>query len=827
MKTGKQKKGGIPPAVKKPMTPAPGASKPLAASPPTASSPSKPSAKPSAAKTSTPNDDDDPFGVDTAMASRAIALSPRPAKGKTVRLICPMCETPGFAGHEAAGKEVKCCNEKCALPIFTAPKSEAPADPTADPRGSSMNASSSGTKKTSAPMVATAIATMVMAAGSVWYFVFNAPGPALPPPAPMNNGGGSTGVTTTLPNPNESEKSKVETKTEKTPAEKAIELRSQILPVMVDQSRQTDKNRSKHLCRRLAAEAYIEAGDLKAARDNLDQLLTLPPKLPFHRILPLTYIAWNEMAQGHDDAAKAALQEALASATELPESGRLTFDAKTELAALLAATGRTKEAAELLGKSQPNSGSSGQLAVLVRRVELLRTFDLDQAAVSLPIIPWKKPEWIAATITLTLRGHSDKALELIRTNPDAETKQDCLAAWGDAIVITPQSPARESDDPISSAVKDEPAANQARVWSRVAVARSALGLKASANKALENAAVAAKSIAAPSDFVLPDLRELSKLQLPDPLAPRLNAIAVAEVAHAQAVLGQTPAAAESLAAALQHLRGHAPSLAAAQKRFDATSRDGASELKAELKKTFNLKTDDQVNLSLTQYRAKCLAAVNAAKGRFDLQSELLKSAIDWPLIDSVWTEATARAAAGTPEESREEFLKSSLCVRLGQRLRAANKADQARQCETAATNGNFSDARDSLERETTTLLESGNVAAIAKLIAAHQATKSTDAKPGTSLEDSDWAVLWTYRLATRLSKQGKVEKAFELIAAFDKDMGLREEGYELLSAIAAQNPVAAEPLWKKYRPSLLSPTEKVSLFRGLCAGLSTVALAAK
>lgn len=62
------------------------------------------------------------------------------------------------------------------------------------------------------------------------------------------------------------------------------ELRATILPVLVTMSQTSDKNRSKHFCRRLTAEAYVEAGDLKIARENIDQLLILTPKLPFHQI---------------------------------------------------------------------------------------------------------------------------------------------------------------------------------------------------------------------------------------------------------------------------------------------------------------------------------------------------------------------------------------------------------------------------------------------------------------------------------------------------------------------------------------------------------------
>ena len=116
MKTGKG--GGKAPAPRVAPKPAARPSSSAANAPAPAETPKATPTK--AAAKSHEIDPDDPFGVDAVSNSRAIPLVARPAKGKTVRLVCPMCETVGFAGPEVAGKEVKCCNEKCALPIFTA-----------------------------------------------------------------------------------------------------------------------------------------------------------------------------------------------------------------------------------------------------------------------------------------------------------------------------------------------------------------------------------------------------------------------------------------------------------------------------------------------------------------------------------------------------------------------------------------------------------------------------------------------------------------------------------------------------------------------------------
>ena len=76
-------------------------------------SPGKPVAKGKA-------DSGDPFDVDTSAARRATPVKPRPAKGYMIRIACPMCERAGFISEAEIGKDVKCCNPDCLVPVFVA-----------------------------------------------------------------------------------------------------------------------------------------------------------------------------------------------------------------------------------------------------------------------------------------------------------------------------------------------------------------------------------------------------------------------------------------------------------------------------------------------------------------------------------------------------------------------------------------------------------------------------------------------------------------------------------------------------------------------------------
>ena len=71
-------------------------------------------------------DADLPFDAESSPAARtAIKIAPRRTKSRTLRVVCPMCDTPGFIPPGAVGKTVRCANEACMVPLFTAPDPDA------------------------------------------------------------------------------------------------------------------------------------------------------------------------------------------------------------------------------------------------------------------------------------------------------------------------------------------------------------------------------------------------------------------------------------------------------------------------------------------------------------------------------------------------------------------------------------------------------------------------------------------------------------------------------------------------------------------------------
>jgi hypothetical protein len=171
-------KGYVPPGgAAKP--PAEKAAAPKAAA---AARPAEPAAKPVAKaapkKAAAPAASDDPFAINVAAGTNAIPLSAKRTQQRPNKVVCPMCDTVGFASDAASGKEVRCANPKCLVPIFTAPDFAAPPPAEPEPQPSSL-----------VPTLLTfgTVALILIAGASVWWFVLRKPAPATPTVPVANN----------------------------------------------------------------------------------------------------------------------------------------------------------------------------------------------------------------------------------------------------------------------------------------------------------------------------------------------------------------------------------------------------------------------------------------------------------------------------------------------------------------------------------------------------------------------------------------------------------------------------------------------------------------
>ncbi|MFP6763639.1 MAG: hypothetical protein VB858_08475, partial [Planctomycetaceae bacterium] len=257
-----------------------------------AASPASPTAarkKSTAAKktdTTAGGDDDDPFGVASAVTGKSIPLLAKPTKGRLHRVICPMCETAGFHSKQIVGRDVRCANKECLVPIFTAPQlegetpAEAPRAEAEVKRGSSV-----------AMLVGIIVLAATLLAGGAWFFTMpdGTTGQQpfdLPPVVPGAKDGDKTGTPTvdgTHPN-GKQPVSGVET------GPGFDELWSESLIRMVSDSRD-GQNQRKAKSRQLTGEAFALRGERDEVNTQLKQLAIVAPRQKYLGIIPLVEYA--------------------------------------------------------------------------------------------------------------------------------------------------------------------------------------------------------------------------------------------------------------------------------------------------------------------------------------------------------------------------------------------------------------------------------------------------------------------------------------------------------------------------------------------------------
>jgi hypothetical protein len=791
------KPGGSRPAPpKQPSTPKKGPAPAASSSKPSGgtSGRSKPEAAPAAGQ------DDDPFAV-TASTTDVVPVSPRKAAGVTQPVVCPMCESPGFIPKSAAGRDVKCYNKACMVPVFTAPALEkaAPPPPLPPPKSSGMGL-----------WIGLGGAGLALAAGGAYFaglfgstsgdkYKDYAPGGKFYKP-PVNQP--ADFATSKTPGPGKSGDGKppaVEGPKKLT----AAELEKQILEEMVDVARRKEENRSKALCRRLTGIAFARTGALDGAREQLTSLRVVGTDLPYYQIPPLVAIAWQELAAGKRAEASKTLDEAQKSAPKIPKFGRDALDIALDLATVLAAAGRDDEARQLLGKHL-SAEPAGQLSAALAIVRWQGDFDLDQTLPGDMVGGWQAPQWVAATLGLALKGQSDQALAWAQKVPNADAKIECTIAWADW--LTRRALTAKQPDDISRAVAAADALappGKARLLACLAVTQFDGGDRGGAEKSLAAAVATLKSIPEPKPVQFSGYKELLDLKLPAAVPLRQAALAAAEVARAQARLQQPAPAWASLQTSLAFARGLAPSPIAAARQLQEIETLGQTAVREQLKTLLELRNDDESRRRYNDVRRKLAEIEKEAAARFQLELELLEPAIRWNLLEPLWLEIRTRSVDADPN-LQEPLLESILPRRLAAAYRTQGKT--AESDEILGRLENISQAADPSEEMRTATAQA---LADGKLEEAAGLLNKAASEPGTEA--------WALRLACRLTREKQLASALQFVMALE-DVLVREEALQLVTALDARQK-RAERNWTVIKAATLSQTERESAALGTIEGL--------
>ncbi|MFN0054366.1 MAG: hypothetical protein ACKV0T_19490 [Planctomycetales bacterium] len=747
-------------------------------------------------KKASPPADDDPFAVDNSAAAKAIAVSAKAAPGKTLEVKCPMCETPGFVSPKAAGQLVRCCNPKCLVPTFTVPApKKAEAAPTPPPAKKSPTLLYGGI----------AVATLLIGGGLVWHFS----GPPAPPSPPTGSG---TAITTTMSGNDQgalappidggpAKQGDEPTKGTTLAADPRAELTSQALRKLVEVSFTAPSIR-KAYCRRMAAIGYAESGDVKEALDQIDQLLKVSKNTPYEACLPRTLIAWRQRVASPTEF-DASVAEAQRLAGSLPQRGRYAVECGIATAALLAASGKLDDGRKMLAAHQ-GTAQVNQLAGALQVVLQDGTFDLDGELIGRGWGDWMAPQETAVTLILASHGLWDEAQRWAEGISDPAAQAESTLAWAEALARAELASAPGADLNRAKTAADKlPPAVKARLLARLASLQIAHGNTAQATALAGEALTLLQGNAPPASPKPTTAKAILDLKLPAALGLRQSALAAADLALVQSALQQREPAWNSIQLALRFLRGSAPPLGLMQQRMAQLEGTGAESIRAELKKDFQLKTDDQMRLKFGEYRTKCGELFRAAHQRLVWQADILNRTAREGMLDQVWDEVR-RVEARTDATERELYLATELSGWLARLFLAAGQEDQ--RAEVA-------DLTEKRAGFTSPELHVRALEAYLEQINEPQEISATARPLNAELADGGLLHEAPLRLACRLAKAGRTQEAIQFSGQL-KDTVLREDGLFVVAALAARTGHAAEA-W-----SIISAATTHSEIAAACAGLT-------
>ena len=624
------------------------------------------------------NEDEDPFVITDPSVKNAIPATPKPSKGRLLRVVCPMCDTAGFLPKKAAGSDVRCANPECLVPVFAAPASQPKPKPAEDDtRGQSPRS-----------MIPWIIGLVIVAGGVgigavllIKTLESDRRGPLVsaavrpagedvdevsdPDAAPVSPNSDDSATTEGATGPG-------------IPDVDPDELIEETLELMVDTARSSDSNRDKPWCRRLTADAFAHRGRLKQAGLELRQLRRIDSDKIEYRILPLCTIAWRRMESGKPEAAcDILLRLGLASAESLPSHGINTLESAITLAASLVAVGERDAATQLLNKHRRDRHEQRLNAEIASRLVVMR----ETLLANQPDIEWSPirvsddPLQVGVVVMLTLRGRIVEARDFAIRTPVADVRIDCLAAMAEIIARTSQTGNVERVERLFALTADG-SAERARVLAAAACGYSAANADDVASELLQRAVDTLGAVPAAPHAGMPAMAEVQDWQRPDIRTLKVAATASAEIARAAATTSDATAAAVGLARLLEFTSAMSPpQVQVDQRRRDAQSA-GTSKLTAQLGAALGIERRDRLRAAVSNYRRRLAALARAAANRSKVEFELLNAAIRAGL-DQETADLIDKAGA----DDRQSMLATDLPWYLIDALRRTGADDAAEQLE--------------------------------------------------------------------------------------------------------------------------------------------------
>ncbi len=799
--SGKPAPGKSAPAKKPPSIAAPSQpKKPQAAQKGTQSSkpsPTKPSGQPTSAKKPAAQDadEDHPFDMSTDEQRRAVPAAPRPMKGRTYEVKCPMCETPGFVPRKAIGHPARCANKECMVPIFTIP---------APPKVDTDDEDDDSSSGLSLGMIIAGVLLLGLAAGGGWYFVSQRE--AIKPPTNRTPGNGTVansedGTDDTPANTADENSSNApdSESTNEAPTISLSELRVQLLDRIDQLSLTASGGERGPYCRRLASIAFAQAGDVDKAEYQRQRLASMSLDQPFFQIDPLVQMAWQDLVAEKAVNATQRIDKALKASESLPSRGRERLDSAIQLASILIAVQRDKEALDLIETNQ-SADHIGQLSARLHNAYATKLYDYDQLLATAPLFPLTRPQTVGVVVDLVTRGKEDQARRWADLQTSSQTREECYIAWAETCVLTHDDAASHLQELESIAGQWSPA-RQAELYARVAVRFANQNKKEQAAAYQQRSAQILTTINDPGLPGIPDTRTVFNFQVANRDALKVLASAAYSLAHVNQLLGNTDGSWQAMQKCLSALRANSLSTTVVDNLLDRASSGRNSQLVDELKQSFVLRSSDAVERKLRDYRQQCRRLMEDAEESLNIQTSALQSAINWGLGAQVWQEVKTRIADKNPQ-THVNYMQTTLPTTLLENFRDNEQTDIATSVE-----GRLTDAGqriDPWERE---------------LAEARRALKQDNPQKAlTHLFNLGRDRLQRGEAYLRLAcwsakNSSKIETALTFVKGY-QDEQFREQALETVIGLATRQGRATD-CWKWIQETSLNGAETVSGLFGL------------
>lgn len=546
----------------------------------------KPSSKPAKVAKETDDKDVDPFDIAASpQARRAIACAPKRTKSRPMPVKCPMCDTKGYVPRSAAGKQVKCWNKECMVPLFDAPVPEGARKPSSSAGVSEKAVQQEERLKTPtqarSPVVMYGVigaVTLVAGLGLKFYLDREPNLDHLNKPISL--------TPTTVDNVQDEDETEGTTNPKADPepkAESSVVVIERLAHAIVDSAR-VSTNRDKALCRRYSGDAFERIGQQERAEKEFAQLLVVSRQRDrnddYYRILPRSRVYWQAVAVDDQDLATSTFEQIQADASTLPTSGSLAIEGTIQWASVLAHRELLTEAKAAVDRVVVDNTVRAQQDLQQSAVWLALTdsaAEQGQGSVTpMRVLTMQQPVAVAVGVELARHHQLAAAIAWARRWEDALVQTELVSQ------IARQSVCGRPPDSLGSELTNAVSALSPALQQRVGaiVARRS-------DEALQT--VASEILSAQSSERCPMLSvaEILNYRISDRSDRQLDAKLLADLASSAASRQSVDITAKAIIAVYQRLRKELPntrSVREASAQLDTSRSDIEAKLREALKR---------------------------------------------------------------------------------------------------------------------------------------------------------------------------------------------------------------------------------------------------